>query len=101
MVEATEEWRRDDARSRRRSGRGQVVFAVRGLHQEAPVRPPMVVGEIACEDVLKVALVVDDHVVEAISAEGADHAFAESVRGRGSGRGCEEARAESAHAVGG
>ena len=64
-----------------------MVFAIRGLHQEAPVRASMVVAEIAVEDVLKVDLVADDHGVEAISAEGSDHTFTERVGGRGSGRG--------------
>ena len=59
----------------------------------------MVVGEVPVEDVLKVALVADDHVVQAVSAEGANHAFAKSVGRWRSRWGWEQARAESPHAA--
>jgi len=48
----------------------------------------MVVAEIAAQTTTKVALVQDDHVVEELSADGADHALNKRVL-PGRARGCE------------
>ena len=48
----------------------------------------MVVAEIAAQTTTKVALVQDDHVVEELSADGADHTLDKRVL-PGRARGCE------------
>ena len=59
----------------------------------------MIEAEVLAKDALGMVLVADDDVVEAIPAEGADHALAEGVGSRRSRGGSEEPRAEPADAA--
>ena len=55
--------------------------AIGGLHSEAAMGPAMVVGQVVVENALSMLLVFDGDVVEAVPAEGADHALAEGIGG--------------------
>ena len=67
---------------------------IRRLHSQAPVRPAMVVADVAMEHPLGVALIADDDVIEAVAAERPDHAFREGVRLRCPRRSGEQAGAK-------
>jgi hypothetical protein len=56
-----------------------VVGTVGRLHVEAAVRPALVVADVLFQDVLGMTLSPNDDVVEAVSAERADHPFGERV----------------------
>ena len=99
MVETAEDGDSIDWGSLWRPRRGQVSGAVGRLQSKSAVGPAMVVGQVVVENALGMFLVFDDIVVEAVPAEGADHALAEGI-GRGRARWCgEESGAESSDAA--
>jgi hypothetical protein len=64
--------RRDDDLA----GSGTRRPAVRGVFAQAEMRAaPMVVGEIRAKHAAEMPVVEDDHVVQTLAANGADHAF--------------------------
>ena len=73
--------------------------AGRWLHSKSAMGPAMVVGRVVVENALGMLLVFDDDVVEAIPAEGADHALAEGIGRRRARRSGEESGAESPDAA--
>ena len=62
------------------------------------MRPAMVIAEVGTERSPGVALVAHDDVVQAVSAESADHSFTEGVRLRCSRRCGQQTRTEPSNA---
>jgi hypothetical protein len=79
VVKTAEDGRRDDAGIGRRAGWWQVKGAIWRLHPQPAMRPSVVVAQVLIEDALGMALVSNNHVIEAVSAERADHALCECV----------------------
>src|ERR1035438_2060392 len=99
MMQTAEDRDANDWGSFWRPRRGQVSGAVGWLHPQAAMGPAMVVGPVVVENALGMLLVLDDDVVEAVPAEGADHALAEGIGRRRARRSGEESGAESADAA--
>jgi hypothetical protein len=99
MVQTAEDRGGNDWGSFWRPRRGQVSGAVGWLHSKSAMGPAMVVGEVVVENALGMLLVFDDDVVEAVPAEGADHALAEGIGRRRARRSGEDSGAESADAA--
>jgi hypothetical protein len=79
MMETAEDRNTNDAGSLWRPRWRQVSGAVRRLHPKAPMGATVVVGHIVAENALGMLLVLDDDVVEAVSAERADNALRERI----------------------
>ena len=98
-METAEDRGSKDAGALRRPTWWEVLGAVGRLHAKTSMWPTVVVGYVVMENPLGLVFVLDDDVVEAVPAEGADHPLAERVGlGRARRRG-EESGAESADAA--
>ena len=96
MMETAEDRDTDHLGSPRRRWWREVFGPIGRLHAKAALGPTVIEGEVLAEGALGMVLVADDDVVEAVPAEGADHALAEGVRfwcsrGRGEEFGAEPA----------
>src|SRR5450432_3273957 len=73
MMQTAEDRDSSDSGSLWRTRRGEVSSAVGRLHPQAAMGPAMVVGQVVVENALRMLLVLDDDVVEAVPAQGTDH----------------------------
>ena len=79
MMQTTEDRDANDSGSFLRPRWRQVSCAVGRLHPQAAMRPAMIVGQVVAENPFRMRLVLDDDVVEAVPAEGADDSLAEGI----------------------
>src|SRR5450631_496598 len=79
MMQTTEDRDANDSDSFLRPRWRQVSCAVGRLHPQATMRPAMIVGQVVAENPFRMRLVLDDDVVEAVPAEGADDSLAEGI----------------------
>ena len=98
MMEATEDRASDHLGARNGCRRAEPVAACRRLKAQTAVGAARVVAEVGVEDPQGMALVPEEHVVEALATEGADQALADGIGARSTRRRDEPPRLAGADA---